>query len=458
MLNDNQLALIPIDICVPVQVFRADYTIVQNNQLPFVREFILRLLELSNMTKDQIGKFMGFTEKETEVALGQMINLDEIQVNDKGKFQLTPKAQGYFSSQQENRPKTQCLEDIRKEFRFDLLTFSYVKSNEKVGSATSAIRIYPSTEAISTSGKSAKSAFQRYFHQIHEEEDFRYLTIDNPDLYKISSFKKQSEKFQRFNQVYGLDTDRNRVEPIQSPDFLSKEEVVAFLSKHLRDNRPANNHREIATVFDSFDYEFGVSSLKRGYLDVAEYGIEARRSVLSGDKYKPLVGSLILNDNWSIFEKQLDAAINASPKKSVNVTWIAPSDGYWAKSEYQLQHFKNLSAKKKVNLEVFLPVPHRKDRKVRKGYINQFRPLKESLRGFVEGYLKGCGEVVIINDRAAFVMCYLYQNNDFLPIPFGFLTEDPHVISELISSFKSYLSQLDGEFESRDLGSLHKLK
>ena len=178
MLNDNQLALFPLDVCVPVQEFRADYTIVQNNQLPFVREFILRLLDLSNMTKDQVGKFMGFSEKETQLALNQLINLDEIIVNKMGQFQLTSKSQGYFSSQQENRPKIQCLEELRKGFKFDLLTFSYVKSSERVGSDTNSIRLYPSGEEISTSAKLARSAFQRQFHQIHEEENFGFLVID----------------------------------------------------------------------------------------------------------------------------------------------------------------------------------------------------------------------------------------------------------------------------------------
>lgn len=456
MYNENQLALIPLDVCVPVQEFRADYTVVQKNQLPFVREFILRLLDLSNMTKDQIGKFMGFSEKETEVALDQLINLDEVLVNDDGKFQLTAKSQSYFSVQQENRPKTQCLEDIRKGFKFDLLTFSYVKNNVRVGSAVNSIRLYPSAEAISISAKSARSAFQRHFHQIHEEEDFGFLTIDSPELYKVSSFKKQSEKFQRFSQIYGIDTERNAVEPILTPDFLSKEEVVTFLSSHLKNSRVANNQREVAAVFDRFDYQYGVSALKRGYLDVADYAIESKRASFGDAKYRPIIGSLILNENWGVLENLLNEAIDTSGKNLVKVTWIAPLDEYWSKSEYQLQRFKDLSDNRGVELEVFLPIPHRKDRKVGKSYLNQFRSVKSDLHGFVEGYLNGYEEIVIINGKCAFIICYLYQNEDLLPIPVGFLTEDADAIAAITLDFTGYLSSLDEDFESRELGQLEK--
>lgn len=454
MLNENQLALIPIDVCVPIQEFRADYTIVQSNQLPFVREFIIRLLDLSNLTKDQIGKFMGFSEKETEVALSQLLNLEEISVNDDGVFHLTPKAKSYFSGQQENRPKTQCLEDIRKAFKFDLLTFSYVKNTEKVGGSLSAIRLYPPSDAISTSAKSAKSAFQRHFYQIHEEEDFGFLTIENPELYKISSFKKQSEKYQRFSQIYGIDTDRNTVEPIITPDFLLKEEVVAFLSNYLRDARPVNNQREIATVFDGLDFDYGVSALKQGSVDVARYAIDAKLTFLEDVKYRPLVGALVLNENWSTFERQLKMAVKKT-KDITKVTWVAPVDSYWAKSEHQVNRFTTLSQNKDIDLEVFLPIPHRKDRKISKSYVRQFWPVKESLNGFVEGYLAGSEEVVIIGEHCAFVICYLYQNENLLPIPVGFMTEEARVVSSLISSFRSYLSTLDSEFESRDLGPLY---
>lgn len=451
MLNDNLLALIPLDVCVPVQEFRVDYTIVQNNQLPFVREFVLRLLDLGNMTKDQIGKFMGFTEKETQVALNQLLNLDEIVVNSSGTFQLTSKSRGYFSTQQENRPKIQCLEELRQSFKFDLLTFSYIKSSARVGNDMSAIRLYPLGEDISTSAKLARSAFQRQFHQIHEEEDFGSKDIDNPELYKISSFKKKSERFLRFSQIYGVDTNRNTIEPVISNEFLSTDQVVTQLSNFLRDNRPANNIGDVARVFDSLEYDYGVSMLKRNSLEVADYAIEAKKSLRDDDiTHKPLVGSLMLRDNRSILKEKIEAA-KRHCDDPVKVTWIAPLDGYWAKSDRQLQCFESISSQKGVELEIHLPVPHRK---VRKQYLSQFKPVQESLYGFVEGFMTGTEEIIIIEENCVFVICYMYQNDELLPIPIGFMTSDLNILRLLRSNFHTYLSSFDNEFETKGLGKL----
>lgn len=457
MLKDNHLPLLALDICVPVQEFRVDYTIVQNNQLPFVREFIIRLLDLSNFTKDQLGKFMGFSEKETEVALSQLLNLDEVVVNELGEFQLTAKSMSYFSSQQENRPKIQSLEEVRKGFKFDLLTFSYVKSSVRMSNSNSAVRLYPPSEAISTSAKSAKNAFQRYFHQIHDEEDFGYLNIDKPELYKISSFKKQSEKYQRFSQVYGADIDRNSIEPTITHDFLSQDEIVTFLSDHLRVHRPTNNVQNISAVFNNFDYEYGVSSLKRGYLDVAGYSIESRKLQSSDAKFKPMIGSILLEENWEILLQALKSVKKeSSKKKKVELQWIAPSDKYWAQSERQLERFINLSELDYLDLNICLPIPHRKDRKVTKSFSHQFKPIADKLQGFVEGYLTGAEEIIILNKSIAFVNCYLYQNENTLPIPVGFYTQNERVVNLLASSFDTYLCGLDENFEIRDLGMLVK--
>lgn len=454
MLNDKQLALIPLDICVPVQEFLVDYTIVQNNELPFVREFILRLLDLSDMTKDQLGKFMGFSEKEIQVAINQLIGLDEVMVTGSGKFKLTPKSLGYFNTQQENRPKTECLEDIRKGFKFDLLAFSYIKSSESLGNPINAIKLYPSNENISNSAKLAKSAFQRHFHQIHEEEDFGFLTFENPELYKISSFKKRTEKFQRFTQVYGLDIDRNSIEPLVSNDFLSKDNVVALLSQGLRENRRSNNIDSIASFFDLLDFEFGVSALKRGYLDIPEYAIEVMRSKNNNEmKHKPIIGSLTLNENWESVENKIKEMLK-SQGGAVNVTWIAPSENYWSKSEWQSACFEKLNELKKVNLELYLPIPHRNDKKTKKSYLRQYPNLKNSLHGYIDGFLTGSEEIVIIDEKYAFVIGYLYQNEELLPIPVGFETDNAHTINTLISNFEEYLASLDQTFNPRDLGKL----
>ena len=459
MHSDTHIPLLPIDICIPVQEFRADYTIVQNNHLPIVREFVLRLLELNDFTKDQLGKFLGFSEKETTVALSQLVNLDEVSVNEQAKFQLTSKSKAYFSARQENRPMIQSLEEIRKSFKFELLTYSYVNSKEFLGNPLNAIRLSPGQESISNSAKKAKFAFQRHFHQIHEEERFGSLKVKNPELYKVSSFKKQSERYQRFNQVYGIDTDSGSFDPLVDHDFLESEDVVAQLSNQLRDLKPRENAGDIAQVFDSLGFEYGVSALKTSELDVAAYSIDSKTSHVNDVELKPIVGSILFEDNWKSLVSYIDKAVLATEKNStVDLTWIAPSESYWGVSDQQSSRFYGLMKNKQLDLQVYLPIPFRKDRKVSNGLVNQFSSVKQCLNGFIEGYLTGKEEVIFVGTEAVFVFCYLYQGENMLPIPVGFHTDNKKVVNSLASSWSSYLTTLDEDFEPKDLGKLAQAK
>ena len=459
MYSDTHIPLLPVDICIPVQEFKADYTIVQNNHLPIVREFILRLLELNDFTKDQLGKFLGFSEKETTVALNQLVNLDEVAVSEKAKFQLTSKSKAYFSAQQENRPMIQSLEEIRKGFKFELLTYSYVNSKEQLGNPLNSIRLSPSQESISNSAKKAKFAFQRHFHQIHEEEKFGSLKVKNPELYKVSSFKKQTERYQRFNQVYGTDTDTGSFDPLVSHDFLESEDVVAQLSNQLRDLKPRDNTNDIAQVFDSLSFEYGVSALKSGRLDVAAYNIESRISHLNDTELKPIIGSILFEENWRYLLSYIDKAILGSENLSpVDIIWIAPAENYWGASDQLSTRFDDLKKNTELNLQVYLPIPFRRDRKVSNGFVNQFSSVKQCLNGYLEGYLTGSEEVIFVGAGAVFVFCYLYQGENMLPIPVGFHTDDEKFVNSLVSNWSNYLTTLDEEFEPKDLGKLFQGK
>lgn len=458
MHSDTHIPLLPVDICIPVQEFRADYTIVQNNHLPIVREFVLRLLELNNFTKDQLGKFLGFSEKETTVALNQLVNLDEVAVNEHAKFQLTSKSKAYFSAQHENRPMIQSLEEMGKRLKFELLTYSYVNSKEQLGNPLSSVRLLPNKESISNSAKKAKNAFQRYFHQIHEEEKFG-SKVKNPELYKVSSFKKQSERYQRFNQIYGADTETGSFDPLLNHDFLETEDVVTNLSNYFRDLKPRDNTGDISRFFDSLGFDYGVSALKSGSIDVADYSIQSKTSHVNDDELKPIIGSILFEDNWNTLLGAIDNAAKISVKNEpVEVTWIAPSESYWAASDQQSSRFHGLKNNTDASLQVYLPIPFRKDKKVSNGFINQFSSIKNSLNGFLEGYLTGKEEVIFVGTEAVFVFCYLYQGENMLPIPVGFHTDNKKVVNSLASNWSSYLTTLDEDFEPKDLGQLVKAK
>lgn len=459
MNDDIQFPVFIFDICVPVQEFRVDYTVVQKTNLPFVREFILRLLDLGSFTKDQVSRFMGFNVKEIDVALSHLLNLDEILINDGGQLELTKKSKQYFLGQYENRPKVDSLLELRNKFRFDLLTFSYVHSKHQLSHPKLSLHLKPELENLAFSIDIAKKAFQRNFHQIHDEERFNSIVINDPELYKISSFKKQNEKFLRFNQFCFIDSERNSLELNVKDSFIEKEEVSKALITQLKKASRSNNVSSISKCFDTFDFEMGVSSLKAGRLDLVEYRLASMKQRNSTQAFKSIIGSILLDDNWQLFIKNLDmykASGKAKPPVRNELLWIAPSDSYWGKTELQLARFNELAQRSDIELEFWLPLQSRKDNRTKRELCNYFNSVQEFLCGFVDGFLAGITEVILLKGKFVFIFCYLYQDDNLLPIPVGFFTEEPNIVNGIESLFSSYRNELDEDFLSRDLGRLMK--
>ena len=86
-----------IDFLLPAQRFNINFTYVTQKGLPFVREFVLRLVHLGPMSKSQIATFFGFSRKETEEAIDDLVERDELTLNESGRLTLTDKSKGYFT-------------------------------------------------------------------------------------------------------------------------------------------------------------------------------------------------------------------------------------------------------------------------------------------------------------------------------------------------------------------------
>lgn len=63
-----------IDIAVPIQIFKFEFVLIGKSDVSFVREFILRLLWLNDMSPENIADFMGLSIKELRIAINQLIS------------------------------------------------------------------------------------------------------------------------------------------------------------------------------------------------------------------------------------------------------------------------------------------------------------------------------------------------------------------------------------------------
>lgn len=67
-----------IDFLLPAQRFNINFSYITQKGLPFVREFVLRLIHLAPMSMSQVATFFGFSLKEVQEAIDDLVERGEL--------------------------------------------------------------------------------------------------------------------------------------------------------------------------------------------------------------------------------------------------------------------------------------------------------------------------------------------------------------------------------------------
>ncbi|WP_261561453.1 hypothetical protein ACAZ81_05360 [Escherichia coli] len=123
MISDNKVTYHEVDFLLPAQRFNIQFSYVSQKGLPFIREFVLRLVHVASMSKAQIATYFGLTHRETEEAISDLVQRGELTLSSDGRLVLTDKSNGYFSEVGEI-PHLSTIQDSGCTLSFDLATFS----------------------------------------------------------------------------------------------------------------------------------------------------------------------------------------------------------------------------------------------------------------------------------------------------------------------------------------------
>ncbi len=66
MMSDNKVTYHEVDFLLPAQKFNIQFSYISQKGLPFIREFVLRLVHVASMSKAQISTYFGLSHCETE--------------------------------------------------------------------------------------------------------------------------------------------------------------------------------------------------------------------------------------------------------------------------------------------------------------------------------------------------------------------------------------------------------
>ncbi|NBM93213.1 hypothetical protein [Proteus sp. G2662] len=457
MKNHTLIPLMTIDIALPVQAFRFEYTLVGRSDLPFIREFILRLLKVGNMSATQLAKFLGLSEKEISIAVSQLVSLNEISVDNEGNIQLTAEAHKYFDGLSDNRPKITKLFEGTSTFKFDLLSFGLIRSDDKISPPLNAIRLSPETEKLSNSINYAKSAFLRNYIDIFEEESISFDGVNDirkVELYKLSDVRKNKDYTARFALTFSLDTERNSIERHSESRFFDVDEIQKNLNEVLLSSYNSSNIQDIVSALVTLNEPQLLDCFTSDGIDLTALAILAVKQSASSSCRSYFLGTPTNSANWNQLTTLIKKHLKDG-KSSATCTWLAPSDRFWLMSNQSFSRTSELlNATKGLQTLLYLPVAGSRDKHQEQIWKKALGTMKDKAIKVAEGFLGGSVEVISIPGVFSLLCFYLQKPGESASIPFGFITTETSDIDRIQQEFESYLGNYDANMERREYGPL----
>ncbi|CAM3637526.1 conserved hypothetical protein [Xenorhabdus nematophila ATCC 19061] len=215
MMSDNRVTYHEIDFLLPAQRFNIHFSYISQKGLPFIREFVLRLVHVAPMSKAQISTYFGFSRREAEEAIEDLVQRGELTLSTDGRLTLTDKSNGYFSQIGEI-PQLSTVQDSGATLSFELATFSCFSNQDVQDRWKAGIRLKIDDNNASQSERLVEKHFQHQFNQILDKGYLSHqLTQDSkeqPSVYTVNSVNKLRQLPLRLTTKFQMDNEGKSVE------------------------------------------------------------------------------------------------------------------------------------------------------------------------------------------------------------------------------------------------------
>jgi hypothetical protein len=462
-----------IDFLLPAQRFNINFSYITQNGLPFVREFVLRLVHLAPMSMSQVATFLGFSRKEVQEAIDDLVERGELTLSENGRLTLTEKSSGYFTELGEV-PRLSLLRDSTACLSFDLATFSCLGKDNSSEKWKAGISIKVDDENASCSETQVEKHFQRQFHEILQKGFLsRSLTQDekgSPTVYTVNSVNKIKQMPVRLPVQFKVDEDGRSVEREDFERLKSSDYVHERISLELdRLARPCNFGEIAKAMLDIGDGETLKLFDSKGSSVSLQFFEDLEKLESNSQKRRTtFIGPIYSSANWELLQKHLAPLIKARRESKADVgqtpfLWVAPSDPYWGKSsnlQVRVSELLDKACTKDKRLyspTIYLPVSGPDDQKTARQWKWEFDPNTDKVHGLIEGFLGGNVEVLHFEGEFV-VVVYHVSLPDSYPIsfPIGFISADKDVISSVGRLVTTYLEGSSGFERPNDCGLLSR--
>jgi hypothetical protein len=463
-----------IDFLLPAQRFSINFSYITQKGLPFVREFVLRLIHLAPMSMSQVATFFGFSRKEVQEAIDDLVERGELTLSENGRLILTEKSRDYFTELGEV-PRLSLLRDSTACLSFDLATFSCLGKDNFSEKWKAGISIKVDDENASCSETLVEMHFQRQFYEIlHKDFLSRSLNQDekdSPNVYTVNSVNKIKQMPVRLPVQFKVDEDGRNVEredfeKLKSSDYVH-EQITLELDRLARPSNFGEIAKSMIEIGDGdtlklFDSK-GSSVSLRFFEDLAKLEFNSQKKRIT------FIGPIYSSANWELVLKHLAPIIKARRESQADVgqtpfLWVAPSDPYWGKSSSlqvrvcELFDKANTKDKKLYSPTIYLPVSGPDDQRTARQWKREFEPNTDRVHGLIEGFLGGDVEVLHFEGEFVVVVYHVSLPDSYpVSLPIGFISADKDVVSAVGQLVTTYVEGTSGFDRPNDCGALTRI-
>ncbi|MGB2246473.1 MAG: hypothetical protein ACPH3N_02330 [Alcanivorax sediminis] len=462
-----------VDFLLPAHRFDIRFSYVTKKGLPFVREFVLRLVHISPMKPVDIATYFGLSRREVDEAITDLVEKGDLEFSEKGQIELTPKSRGYFVSLG-STPLVSSLMESGGVFAFELASFNCVGRKLTCEKRAPGLWLDVPNETVASSERIAKKKFQEKFHKIQEQGFWEHKSYEGdsgrPSIYIMESVQKLGQEPLRLTSYLSIDPEGVPVERDDFEDLDDSSVVQELVTDALASARKPVNFKQVAQAMVTLEDQETRTLFNDHSVDIAKLLAAQQSGKINDGEWIPFLGPLYSKANWKLiseyFEMQL-AEIKKAKGEPSDLLWIAPSDGFWGQSLrtstclselIDLSITKGKKPTKHCNPKLYLPVQDATDRRAIGRWKQAFSGHKKEVYGLVEGFLDGNVEILLIPSYMA-VVCYHISRPDTLPVslPVGYITTDKSKVRVVSSAVKEYVEGVVSFDNPRDLGAIEKI-
>lgn len=472
-MTDKQTTYHEIDFLMTAQRFKIDFSYITEKGLSFYREYVLRLIHLAPMSKNQIAIYMGFSRHEVDEAVDDLVERGEIFLSLEGRLKLTDKSKAYFSDFGD-APKLASVMESQAMLCFDLTTFTCLGRNSD-DKWKNGIQVKTENNNVSQSQLIAEKKFQEKFNDILKKGYLpSYLRKENkelPSLYTVDSVIKLRQFPVRLNTNFKIDGEGKSVEREDYEELDSSDLVHEAIAKELASlSRMSNIMNVFRAMSECGDEETQKIFNSDGGINLKYLEDLNKLEEHQGDEYTTFVGPIYAHENTVKLYKYLTPILaqrvsNKSENHNNKFRWIAPSDPFWGKSHRFGSSISEFIHKAKVSEKndrkakniydpiLYVPLVSSNDTRGAKQWKNNLAEYGVCVKGLREGFLGGSVEVLHLENSLVVVVYHISYPNDYpVTLPIGFITTIPKIVDRIGNLVAEYIEGFTGLEHPNDFG------